>query len=178
MREEIVPSKLSPLPTPVVDRKGKQPVAVGAFVRYVWVVEDKGVVKPQTFESVVEIMKFFFHNDLKTIIAKVRVYYCSKDFVRGVTRVKSGKRDIFPSQEFRFVHVEDCLETVSVNTPRMFADKEAKGLIPNNNEHRVQWKIPYKNGQVLRSENGCMQKLQASFCLPCFAFSDLIVFSR
>ena len=178
MREEIVPSKLSPLPTPVVDRKGKQPVAVGAFVRYVWVVEDKGVVKPQTFESVVEIMKFFFHNDLKTIIAKVRVYYCSKDFVRGVTRVKSGKRDIFPSQEFRFVHVEDCLETVSVNTPRMFADKEAKGLLTNNTEYRVQFKIPYKNGQVLRDESGRMQKLQVFLRLPYFAFSDSIFFSR
>ncbi len=136
-REEIVPSRLSVLPTPVVDRKGKQPVAVGAFVRYVWVVEDKGVLKSQAFKSVVEIVKFFFHIDLKTVIAKVRVYYSSKDFVRGLTKVKSGTRDIFPSQEFRFVHVDDFLDTVSVNTPRMFADKEAKGLIANNNEHRV-----------------------------------------
>jgi hypothetical protein len=60
----------------------------------------------------------------------------------------------------------------------MFADKEAKGLLTNNTEYRVQFKIPYKNGQVLRDESGRMQKLQVTFWLPCFAFSDSIFFSR
>jgi len=74
--------------------------------------------------------------------------------------------------------VEDLLETVFVNIPRMFADKEAKGLLTNNTEYRVQFKIPYKNGQVLRDESGRMQKLQVFLRLPCFAFSDSIFFSR
>jgi hypothetical protein len=56
----------------------------------------------------------------------------------------------------------------------MFADKEAKGLLTNNTEYRVQFKIPYKNGQVLRDESGRMQKLQVSFC--CLVLPFLIRF--